>query len=104
MIIYTHPEPDKEVVEMKGPISEDIEIQVRSFPRLVARYNIARDSIIGFARIIYRTGKPDIANVPFYSVFRTLVPAVDLFIVISSIQSRASILYFTFTSFNRYSD
>lgn len=28
MIIYTHPEPDKEVVEMKGPISEDIEIQV----------------------------------------------------------------------------
>ncbi|XP_020300352.1 A disintegrin and metalloproteinase with thrombospondin motifs 7-like isoform X2 [Pseudomyrmex gracilis] len=27
MIIYTHPEPDKEVVEMKGPISEDIEIQ-----------------------------------------------------------------------------
>lgn len=28
MIIYTHPEPDKEVIEMKGPISEDIEIQV----------------------------------------------------------------------------
>nr|XP_012218606.1 PREDICTED: A disintegrin and metalloproteinase with thrombospondin motifs 7-like [Linepithema humile] len=27
MIIYTHPEPDKEIVEMKGPISEDIVIQ-----------------------------------------------------------------------------
>ncbi|GAB1865491.1 A disintegrin and metalloproteinase with thrombospondin motifs 7 [Camponotus japonicus] len=31
MIIYTHPEPDKEVVEMKGPISEDIEIQYAFF-------------------------------------------------------------------------
>ncbi|XP_011645843.1 A disintegrin and metalloproteinase with thrombospondin motifs 12-like [Pogonomyrmex barbatus] len=27
MLIYTHPEPDKEVIDMKGPISEDIEIQ-----------------------------------------------------------------------------
>ncbi|KYQ49829.1 A disintegrin and metalloproteinase with thrombospondin motifs 7 [Trachymyrmex zeteki] len=31
MIIYMHPEPDKEVVEMKGPISEDIEIQYAFF-------------------------------------------------------------------------
>ncbi|KAL0128942.1 hypothetical protein PUN28_003960 [Cardiocondyla obscurior] len=31
MIIYMHPEPDKEIVEMKGPISEDIEIQYAFF-------------------------------------------------------------------------
>ncbi|XP_050455485.1 A disintegrin and metalloproteinase with thrombospondin motifs 7-like [Cataglyphis hispanica] len=31
IIIYTHPEPDKEVVEMKGPISENIEIEYAFF-------------------------------------------------------------------------
>ncbi|XP_032687133.1 A disintegrin and metalloproteinase with thrombospondin motifs 7-like [Odontomachus brunneus] len=31
MIIYMHPEPDKEVVEMKGPITEDVEVEYAFF-------------------------------------------------------------------------
>jgi hypothetical protein len=49
MIIYTHPEPDKEVAEMKGPLTEDIEIQVRRrslFAGRVVRYNIATQLLV----------------------------------------------------------
>lgn len=53
MIIYTHPEPDKEVVEMKGPITEDVEIEVRHVHfsnAVISRCNNVHGIIIGFAR------------------------------------------------------
>jgi len=54
MIIYTHPEPDKEVVEMKGPISEDIEIQVNHviFFTIISICYHMYDVITNFARYI----------------------------------------------------
>lgn len=55
MIIYMHPEPDKEVVEMKGPISEDIEIQVSHvhFPTIISIWYRTYDVIISFARYMF---------------------------------------------------
>lgn len=68
MIIYTHPEPDKEIVEMKGPITEDVEVEVRRvhFSNGVSRRNNVHGIIIGFAR---ENGPPHKNPIPLMPLF-----------------------------------